>query len=144
MVRITVSRRINAPIGTVFHAISDIETFSKAVPDIVRVDFLTEAQSGVGTRFRETRIMRGKEASTDLEVTEYVENDRVRLVSDSHGTVWDSVFTVREADGATELTMVMEATAKSIAARIVNKVVKGMITKAVSHDVDRVKEYCEP
>ena len=39
------------------------------------------------------------EATTELEVTEYVENDHVRMVADSHGTIWDTVFSVKEQTG---------------------------------------------
>ena len=46
------------------------------------------------TRFRETRVMKGREASTVLEVTEYESPRRIRLVSDEGGTIWDTVFTV--------------------------------------------------
>ena len=63
--------------------------------------FLSEVRTGVGTRFRETRLMHGKERSTELEVTEYVENERVRMVADTDGTVWDSVFVVSPVEGKT-------------------------------------------
>ena len=77
---ISTTRQIDAPIEKVFAAVSDVRNFSEAVPHIVKVEFLTDQKTGVGTRFRETRLMGGKEASTELEVTEYVENDRVRIV----------------------------------------------------------------
>ena len=64
MSRTTVSRTIDAPIERVFNAVADITEFSKALPHIVNVEFLTDSRLGVGTRFRETRLMRGKEAIT--------------------------------------------------------------------------------
>jgi hypothetical protein len=94
MTRTTVTRFIHAPIDRVFNTVADIRLFSQAIPHIVNVEFLSDAKSGVDTRFRETRVMKGKKVTTELEVTEYVENSHVRLVADSHGTVWDSLFTV--------------------------------------------------
>lgn len=91
MSRITSTRFINAPLDLVFKTVADIQNFSKAIPNIVDVEFLSDQKSGVGTCFRETREMNGREASTELEVTEYKENDHIRRVADSHGTVWDSV-----------------------------------------------------
>lgn len=91
MTRMTVHRTINAPIEVVFKTVAEIENFSKAVPHITKIEFLTECKKGPGTKFRETRLMKGKEATTELEVTEHVENERVRLVAGSHGTVWDTV-----------------------------------------------------
>ena len=108
MASITVTRVIEAPAGVVFRTVADIGHFSQAVPHIVKVEFLSELKSGVGTRFRETRLMNGREASTELEVTEHVENDHVRIVSDAGGAIWDTVFTVSPSGKGTELTMVME------------------------------------
>ena len=42
------------------------------MPDVVKIEMLSDTTSGVGTRFLETRLMRGKEATTELEVTEYL------------------------------------------------------------------------
>ena len=97
MPSLTVTKEIGAPPDLVFATVADIENFSQAVPHIVDVEILSETRRGVGTRFRETRLMGGKEATAEMEVTEYVEGDRVRIVSDTGGTVWDSVFTVGPA-----------------------------------------------
>ena len=67
MTRTIVSRLVDAPLERVFEVVSDIRNFSKAVPHIIDVQFLTEQTEGVGTRFRETRLLKGKEASTELE-----------------------------------------------------------------------------
>lgn len=78
-----------------FDTVAHIERYREAVADIVKIEFLSEQKEGVGTRFRETRLMKGREASADLEVTEYESSRHVRLVADSHGTVWDCVFQLR-------------------------------------------------
>ena len=64
----TATRTINGPIERVFETVSNVEKFSRAVPHITNVEFLTDEKTGVGARFRETRIMRGKEATTELTV----------------------------------------------------------------------------
>jgi len=143
MPRITTERLIAAPVDRVFSTVADIGNFSKAVPHIVRVEFLSEQKFGLGTRFRETRLMRGKEATTELEVTEFTENERIRLVADSHGTIWDTLFTVAAKDGKTLLTMDMEARAYKFLWRIMNALIFPMVRKAVEADMDSVKKYCE-
>ena len=55
--------------------------------------------------------MKGKEATTELEVTEFIQNDRVRMVGDSHGTVWNTIFTVKPECGKTVLVVIMDAKA---------------------------------
>ena len=143
MSRTTVRRTIDAPVELVFRTVAEIDNFSQAIPHIVDVEFLSDARTGVGSRFRETRLMMGREASTILEVTEYVENERVRLVSDEGGTVWDSVFTVRAVDGKTELTLVMDAKAYTLRSRILVPIMKLMVRMGLVEDMDAVKEYCE-
>lgn len=138
-----ITRTINAPVDVVFKTVSDIKQFSKAVPHIVKVEFLSDIKSGVGTRFRETRLMKGREAATELEVTEFVVNDRVRLVAESNGTIWDSLFVVKSENGRTLLTMTMEAKTDKLIPKIINFLISGMIKKAVEKDMDAVKAFCE-
>ena len=144
MGRTTVTRTIHAPVEAVFNTVAHIESFSDAIPDIVNVEFVSEKRSGVGARFKETRLMRGKEVTVELEVTEYVENERIRLVSDQGGTIWDTVFTIEPAgDGAVGLTMVMDANAYKLMAKLFNPLIKGMIQKHIEKDMDAVKAFCE-
>lgn len=143
MGRITVRRTIHAPPDRVFETVSDISNFREAVPHIVDVEFLSDQRTGVGTRFRETRSMRGREATTELEVTEYQPNERVRMVADSHGSVWDTVFTVEPAGDGTQLTMVMDDRPYKLLPKLLNPLIRGTVGKALEADMDAVKEYCE-
>ena len=143
MTRTTVTRTIDAPIELVFNTVADIRQFSLALPHVVKFEFLSDVTSGLGTRFRETRLMNGKETITELEITEYVENDRVRIVADSHGTVWDTTFDVMSEGGKTTLTLTMDAKAYKLLSKLMNPLIKGMIKKAVEKDMDLVKVFCE-
>ena len=145
MTQTKLSRTISAPVEAVFEIVADPVNFTKAVPEIVKVEFLTDQTAGVGTRFRETRVMRGREAATELEVTEFVRNARVRLVTKAGGTVWDSAFTVTPAEGGhgTRLDLVMEARPYRLLARIFVPLMKGIVAKAVAGDMDAVKAYLE-
>jgi uncharacterized membrane protein len=134
---------VRAPVEAVFDCVAHIQNFSHAVPEIAKIEFLTQSRRGVGTRFRETRLMKGREATTELEVTEYDAPRRVRLVSDEGGTIWDTVFTTAEADGITRLEMVMDARPYKLMARIVNPFIGRMVSKAIEEDMDAVKRYCE-
>lgn len=140
---IVVTKKIAAPIDSVFRTVAEINRFSKAIPHIVRVEFISEEKSGLGTQFRETRSMRGREFSTVLEITEFAENEHVRIVSDSHGTVWDTLFTVEPEDAHTILKMEMTATPKKLAAKASTRLMRPMVAKAVAADMESVKTYCE-
>ena len=140
---IIVSRSIDAPVDLVFRTVSDIRNFREAVPHITNVVFLSEQQFGVGTRFRETRMMNGREQSVDLEVTEYIANDRVRMVSDAGGTIWDSLFSVSQVAHIVELKLQMEIRPYRLFARIMNVLIRQMVVKGVESDMEAVKTFCE-
>lgn len=135
---------ITAPADKVFAAVADIEQFSRAVENIERVEFVSDIRTGPGTRFRETRLMRGREATVELEITEFAAPERIRFLSEAGGVQWDTVFTVAAARGGnTRLTMVMEATPLTFPARLMVPLTKGMVRKAIAADMDAVKAYCE-
>lgn len=139
----TATRIIDAPPELVFEVIAHIQNFSKAVPHIEKVEFLTEQHEGVGTRFAETRTMNGRKATVTLEVTEYEPPSRVRIVSDEAGTVWDSVFTVEAEGDKAKLTLAMEERAYKLMAKVMNPLIRGTVRKGLEADLDAVKAYCE-
>lgn len=137
------SRKIDAPLERVFSAIADVRNFSKAVPHVKKIEFLTESHTGAGTRFRETRENNGRTHTVELEVAEYVPNKRVRMISDAGGTIWDTVFTVNQVDDAVVMSMEMEAKPYRLMARFMTVAIRGMVAKAVEADMDAVKVWCE-
>jgi len=140
----TVTRTICASAESVFEAVAHIENFSKIVPEIRKVEFLSEQKFGVGARFKETRLMGKREGTTTIEVTEYASPERVRMVADEGGTIWDTTFTIRPtAADQVELVMVMEARAHKFFAKLINPLIKGMIRKFIEKDLDAVKAHCE-
>jgi len=137
------ARPIEVPLDVVFQTISDVRNFSKAVTHIVKIEVLSEQHCGVGTRFCETRLMNGREQTVELEVAEYGGNDRVRMVSDAGGTIWDTVFTVAEDSDMVLLSMVMEARPHKLMARLTMPMIMGVVGRAVEKDMDAVVEYCK-
>lgn len=140
---IITTRTIHAPLNLVFQTVADVRNFRRAVPDIIKIEFQSNIQHGVGTRFRETRLMNGREATVPLEVTEFVENEHVRLVSDAGGTIWDTVFSVAEVGRSVELEMHMDVRPYKLLARIMNVLIRGLVVKGVQKDMDAVKTFCE-
>lgn len=140
---IRIIRTIEAPLDVVFQTVSDVRNFSKAVPHITHIEFLTEQQVGAGTRFRETRAMNGREQAVELEVAEYVTDDRVRMISDAGGTIWDSLFTVSPEAGKVTLTMQMDIRPYKLLSKIMTPLIRSMVVKGVAADMDAVQTYCE-
>ena len=74
----------------VFEFITDSNNAPKLVPSVKSSVKLTEGPPKVGTRYRETRVMGGKEQHAELEVSEYTEPERyaMRNVTDGIETVY--------------------------------------------------------
>lgn len=140
---IHISRSISAPLDLVFQTVSDVRNFREAVPHITHVEFLSDQQFGAGTRFRETRLMNGREQTVELEVAEYIDNDRVRMISNTGGTIWDTMFTVSKGSENVTLAMQMNIESHTLFARMVTPLIRGMVVKGVKSDMDSVKAFCE-
>ena len=138
-----VSLDIEAPVATVFGALANIETFPDRAEAIAAVEILSDQKFGVGTRFRETRIMNRREAIAELEVTEQVDNERIRMVCDQGGTVWDTVFLVSPSGEGTRLEMTMDAKPHKLMAKLTVPIINMMIKKFVRQDMEELKAWCE-
>jgi len=140
---IEVSIEIEAPIDAVFNTVADVREFSKALPHVASYEFLNDKIAEVGSKFRETRIMNGKHQVNELEITDFIPNEMVRIISENHGTIWDTVFTTITENGTTILTLEMEARSNKVLLNMLIKVIMGMVKKAVIKDLEYVKLYCE-
>ena len=140
---VVAQRVIEAPRAAVFQAVSDPIVFQKAASGIKGIEFLSEQHSGPGTRFKETRVMHGKEGTVELEITEHIANDRVRLVSDAGNTIWDTLFQVRDEGDSTVLSMQMDVRPYTFMARIMNRLIRGHVVKGIESDMDAIKAFCE-
>lgn len=137
------SLTINAPLGTVFCAVSDLDHFSRAVPQIDRIEVLSDTRTGVGTRFRETRLVGGKETASELEIAELVDKERIRYVSDTFGTLWSSTFTVAPAGDRTRLTMTIVGRPHRLLSRLAAPLMKLLTAKGVAADMKGIRAYAE-
>ena len=144
MTRITAHQTICAPAPIAFAALTDVEHQGAIDEDVVGVRFLSEQHSGAGTRFVQTRRgPGGKEQEYELEVTEYVPHERARFVTDSHGTVWDTVYTFEVVSEGTAVTIEMQARAHALLPRLLNPLMRGFFRRGIEKHLTRVKAYCE-
>ena len=140
---VTVIRSIQAPAEAVFEVLADPDRFAQAISGVTQLEVLSGMRSGVGTRYRQSRTMNGKESVMEFEVTEHVKNERLRILNETHGTVWDSLFTLAPIGSSTTLTMRMEARSRRLIPRMLLPMICLLIRKAVEKDIDAVKVACE-
>ncbi|MET9672462.1 SRPBCC family protein [Streptomyces sp. NPDC006482] len=111
---VVVERRVAASPGRVWEAITDLRDMPRVLSGVEKVEVLTEGGFAVGTRWRETRRMLGKEATEEMTVTECEPPDRYVTVADSHGMHYVSELTLTTyGEGGTTLRMTFSATPAS-------------------------------
>jgi uncharacterized protein YndB with AHSA1/START domain len=145
---LSVETIIEAPPETVWLYTADLDTWAKTVSAIVKVEKLTDGPVGVGTRFRETRVMFGREASEEMTIVEFAEPHRMAFDADSHGCAYHSVMRFEpHADGHTRAIVEFNASPHTLGARVMSLLMgfmmKGSICKALEGDLADIKQACE-
>lgn len=147
MAGISVRREIEAPVERVFGLASDFENAARTITAIQRIEMLTPGPVRIGTRFKETRRMFGREASEEMEVVAFEPPNRYVLLAKSHGCRYDSELTFTPSGSGTEVEMRFEATPLSFMAKVMSVVMSPMMRKAlvecVKKDLDDLKAAAE-
>ncbi len=76
---------ISKPVEEVFAFASDMDNSTKIMENVVAIEKLTEGPLQVGSKFKETREIRGRQASSIIEFTEYVPSERYVVKSEANG-----------------------------------------------------------
>ncbi|MFC4495382.1 SRPBCC family protein [Streptomyces ovatisporus] len=97
--QVTVERRVAAPADRVWAVLTDIEGSPRVISGIDKVEMLSDGPFGVGTRWRETRRMLGKEATEEMWVTESEPAKRYVVEAESRGVHYVSEFRLTPQGG---------------------------------------------
>ncbi len=146
MANINLSTHVAAPIEQVFEAFSNFEMADQTVDAIIRVKMLTDGPVGVGTKFEETRVMFGREATEEMEVTAFEPNKLYTVSADTCGARFDSTFHFKSDAAGTRVEMQLATRATTMMARLmwpIGKLMMGSMKKMMQTDMDNVKAVCE-
>lgn len=143
----SVTRRIERPRAEVFDLFTDFDDMATRVGGIKKIELLTAGPAGEGTRFRETREMFGKEATEEMEITQFQPQESYTVEADSHGMHYRSVFRFEPAGHGTDVSCTFEATPTTLTARLLSPLtwmmMKGTTKKCFSEDIDDLKQAAE-
>lgn len=114
MAGFAVSEWIACPPKRVFEFISDSDNAPKIVPSVKSTVKLTDGPPKVGTRYRETRLMNGKEEQVELEVKEFAAPKvyAMQNVTDGFETVYR--YQLQPERDGTHINLVCEVKAAGI------------------------------
>ena len=144
--RIDVETLIDAPMLTAFATAFDVGAWPNFIAGIEKIEVLTPGPLGVGSRFRETRRMFGRQAIEEMTIDEIVTPERFVLTAFSHGTAYRAVHQLAEVDGITRLLLMFEGEPKTLAARAmfpIGRLFLGSVKRQLADDLAAVKAEAE-
>lgn len=138
---------IHAPVERVFEVFSDLEQVSARVQDIVSLEVLSEGPMAVGTRWRETRKMFGKESTEEMWVTRFEPTNGYTVEAESHGSHYISTYVFASEGSETKVTLTFEGQALNFVAKLMSFIMGPMMKKTVKQclekDMTELKAYIE-
>jgi len=132
----------------VWNAIVDFEYCSNYIESIVDVEILHQpVDTLIGFKWRETRIMFGKEAIETMWITDYAENEFYKTRAESHGSVYTSGMSIERVGEKTRLTMSFSGEAHTFSAKLMTFLMgfmmKGAMKKAITKDLNDIRSHLE-
>lgn len=143
---ITCTTRIEAPLEKVFEACSDMRRAPERIKAIKRLEVLTDGPIGKGTKFRETRVMFGKEATETMEITAFDPPRSYTVEAGSCGAHFVSRFDLVPDGTGTRVEFTMSAKPVSLFAKVMSPlsaVMMGSMKKMIQQDLDDIKAAVE-
>lgn len=146
MAQITLEKQVRAPIQRVFAVATNLRDAPKNIPAITKMEVLTEGPVRLGTRFRETRKMFGREATEEMEITAFDPPRSMSVGCESHGCRYRSGFRFDQRDGGTHVEMTFAAEPLTFGAKVMSVLMRPMMKKLmaeVAKDLDAIAAAAE-
>jgi hypothetical protein len=152
MTSFTMTKRISAPVEVVFDVASDLEHAAGRFRGIEKIELVTPAPVGVGTRWRETRRMMGRQATETMEMTAFDRPHRYTVGCHSCGAYMETAFRFTpmggaSGPGATDLTLDIRCQPRSLFAKMMSPLTRLMFTKmmrgCMENDLDDLARAAE-
>ncbi|MDX8289635.1 SRPBCC family protein [Metabacillus indicus] len=134
---------IDAPIEEAFAFAANPENAVQFMENVIKVEKLTDGPAAAGSKYRETREIRGRQASTVIEFTEYVPSAKFSVKSEMNGmeTVYHYSFT--KAGTQTVIRFECEITAKTLKMKLIKPVFVKIMKKEDGDHLKHLKKAIE-
>ncbi len=145
--KLVLEETIAAPVQLVFELFTDLNHAAEHIEAITKLEVIGKGPIGKGTRFRSTRVMMGKEATEEMEITAFDPPRSYRMEATAAGTRFATVY--KFEGGQRETRVSMETTTEplsflaKIMGRLMGKLMVGQMTKAMTADHADLKRTAE-
>ena len=138
---------INADISTVFNVFTDLSRAADRLSEISSLEILEgPANMAVGTKWKETRTVFGKEATETMWVSELTKDKSYSVDAESNGTKYHSTFTFTSTGNGTRVVWEFEGIPQTFAAKamgLLGIIFAGSMKKMLDKDLQDLKIACE-
>jgi carbon monoxide dehydrogenase subunit G len=129
---VTVRRQVRAPVERVWELATDLEHSPDILSGVERVEVLTPPPFGVGTRWRETRTMMGRQATEEMWVSAVEPQRSYTVEAESSGVHYVSTFRFEPSGDGAQLTLEFSGQPKGPATRLLAAVTAPLARRSVS------------
>jgi len=144
--RIFVSQLIRAPLERVFAAFTDLPRSAEIIPAIKRIEMLTDGPMRIGTRWRETRVMFGKEATEEMAISDLRPNQSYTVRGESCGAEFLTELRFTPQGEATLVEMETRTRPLTFVAWLMTPLgwlMSGMMKKCLAEDLEAMRRHLE-
>lgn len=138
---------INASKAAVWAATTDIARFAEVLSGVVKIELVDKPASGlIGLKWKETRMLFGKEATVEKWITQAKEYEFYATRAEQDGFVFITTNRLSGSDGSAVLTGIHETQPQGFAAKLKALPMvffKGVIRKAILQDLEDIKKAVE-
>ena len=144
---VSLSEQVNADPQRVWSVVTDFDHLTDNITGIVSSEILDRPSDGlIGIKWRETRVMFGKEASETMWITDAADGQWYETMAQSHGMEYRSRISVEPAAHGSTVTFTLTGKAQTMAARLMGLLgflFMGSMRKALAADLADIRRIAE-
>lgn len=143
----TLTKTFPAPVAETFALFTDLENLPGRVTDITKVEVLTPGPVGLGTRYKETRVVFKRAATETFAFTAFEPGRRYEVTAASCGAEYRTDFRFTPAGAGTRVDVTFAVRGVSLFAKLMRPLaglMMGMMKKCVVRDLDDLGRALEP
>lgn len=133
----------------VWETITNFEAFPSFISVIQSLVVIEKTEGTLnGFKWKETRVMFGKEAEETMWITDYKDYSFYQMRAESHGSIYTSRLEIKEVEGnRIRLEFIFKGEALSFMAKLMSKLMGwmmiGSMKKALQQDLADIKKHIE-
>lgn len=134
---------IQKPLNEVFKYLTSMENMHELMINVVEMEKQFSNEVAVGSKWIESRHLRGHIVKAQVECTEYKENKMFAIKSNSSGLITEYIYTFDEVEEGTQVMMKGYLTLTTLRMKFFKRYLKRTITKEDGYQLYYLKEMLE-